>query len=122
MLGPLVVLGIGFGLVFFPTTLVAVSGAARSESGLASALLNVSQQLGGSIGLAVLGTVAVTVTRSRLVDLRPTHELVSQSITAGFATAFEIGAVIALGGFVLAALVIRVRAPKAADVALREAA
>ena len=122
MLGPLVILAIGFGLVFFPTTLVAVSGTARSESGLASAVLNVSQQLGGSIGLAVLGTIAATVTKSQLLNVRPTHELVNHAVTAGFTTAFGIGAIIALAGFVLAALVIRVRAPKPAEVALPEAA
>ncbi len=122
MLGPLVILGVGFGLVFFPTTLVAVSGAARSESGLASAVLNVSQQLGGSIGLAVLGTVAASVTKSRLLDIRPTHELLNQAVTAGFTAAFGIGAMIALGGLVLAALVIRVRTPKATEVALPKAA
>ncbi len=122
MLGPLVILGVGFGLVFFPTTLVAVSGAARSESGLASAVLNVSQQLGGSIGLAVLGTVAASATKSRLLDIRPAHELVNRAVTAGFATAFAVGAVIALGGFVLAALVIQVRAAKAAEGEMPKAA
>jgi EmrB/QacA subfamily drug resistance transporter len=122
MLGPLVILSIGFGLVFFPTTLVAVSGAARHESGLASAVLNVSQQLGGSIGLAVLGTVAATVTKNQLVSVRPTHELMGQAVTAGFATAFGIGAIIALAGFVMAAVVIRVRMSPPAEAALPEAA
>ena len=122
MLGPLVILSIGFGLVFFPTTLVAVSGASRHESGLASAVLNVSQQLGGSIGLAVLGTVAANVTKNQLLNIRPTHELISQAVTAGFTTAFGIGTIIALAGFALAALVIRVPAPRPAEVALPEAA
>ena len=122
MLGPLVILSVGFGLVFFPTTLVAVSGAARHESGLASAVLNVSQQLGGSIGLAVLGTVAASVTRNQLFNVRPTHELISQAVTAGFSTAFGIGTIIALAGFVLAATVIRVRGAQPAEVALPEAA
>jgi len=122
ILGPLVILSIGFGLVFFSTTLVAMSGAARNESGLASGVLNVSQQLGGSIGLAVLGTVAASVTKNQLVNVRPTHDLLGQAVTAGFATAFEIGAIIALAGFVLAVLVIRVPAPKPSEVALPEAA
>jgi len=122
VLGPLVILSVGFGLVFFPTTLVAVSGAARNESGLASAVLNVSQQLGGSIGLAVLGTVAASVTENPLVGVRPTHELINHAVTEGFTTAFGIGTVIALAGFVLAALVIRVRAPRPKEVALPEAA
>jgi EmrB/QacA subfamily drug resistance transporter len=120
--GPLLTLSVGLGLIFLPTTLVAVSGAARHESGLASAVLNVSQQLGGSIGLAVLGTVAANVTKSDLVNVRPTHEAISQAVTSGFTTAFGIGALVALAAFVLALLVIRSRAPQRAATALPEAA
>jgi len=121
--GPLAVLSIGFGLVFLPTTLAAVSGAARHESGLASALLNVSQQLGGSLGLAMLGTVAASVARNHLANVRPTPELVDLAVTAGFTTAFQIGALVALGGFVLAFLVIRTkRQATPATPALEEAA
>src|SRR5581483_2989085 len=87
---PLMILAMGFGLIFLPTTVVAVSGAARHESGLAAAVLNVSQQLGGSIGLAVLGNVAANVARE------------TGSLTIGFTTAFEIGAGIAVAGFLLA--------------------
>src|SRR2546426_1338941 len=85
--GPLAILSIGLGLIFLPTTLIAVSGAAQHERGLASAVLNVSQQLGGSIGLAVLGTVAANVTKSNLVNVRPTHAAISHAETIGFATA-----------------------------------
>jgi EmrB/QacA subfamily drug resistance transporter/deazaflavin-dependent oxidoreductase (nitroreductase family) len=101
ILPALVVLAVGLGLIFFPTTVVAVSGAARHESGLASALLNVSQQLGGSIGLAVLGTIAAK---------------------GGFSSAFQAGVPAALAGFVLALLVIRVHRPKVESAALAEAA
>jgi EmrB/QacA subfamily drug resistance transporter len=107
--GPLAVLSIGLGMVFLPTTIVAVSGAARHQTGLASAVLNVSQQLGGSIGLAVLGTIAANVAAVH-------------GVTAGFTTAFAIGAGVALGGFVLALVVIRSRAPKPAAAALPRAA
>ena len=120
--GPLVILSVGLGLIFLPTTLVAVSGAARNESGLASAVLNVSQQLGGSIGLALLGTIAAGVTKSRLVNVRPTHEAISQAVTSGFTTAFAIGALIALAAFVLALLVIRSRELERAAASLPEAA
>ena len=120
--GPLAILSVGFGLIFLPTTLMAVSGAARHESGLASAVLNVSQQLGGSIGLAVLGTVAANVTRYQLIDIRPTREAIRHAITAGFATGFEIGALIAVAGFLLAVLVIRARPQLPAAEALTEAA
>jgi len=105
-----------------PTTLVAVSGAAQHERGLASAVLNVSQQLGGSIGLAVLGTVAANVTKTQLVNIRPTHAAIAHALTTGFTTAFEIGALIAVAGFIMALLLIRVRPQRAAAKALAEAA
>jgi len=122
ILPALIVLSVGLGLIFFPTTVVAVSGASRRESGLASAVLNVSQQLGGSIGLAVLGTVAANVSKDQLANVRPTRALIGQALMAGFTTAFEIGVVIALAGFVIALLVIRVRSPKPSTAALPEAA
>lgn len=121
--GPLAVLSVGFGLIFLPTTVIAVAGTTRDESGLASAVLNVSQQLGGSIGLAVLGSVAANVTRSLLAGSQPTHAAVSQAVTAGFATTFEIGVAIALTGFVIALSVIRVRpGRRVVEPALPEAA
>jgi hypothetical protein len=85
-------------------------------------VLNVSQQLGGSIGLAVLGTIAASVTREELAQLRPVRGALAQALTAGFTTAFEIGTLVTLAGFVLAMLVIRVRAQSPAAEALPEAA
>lgn len=109
ILGPLALLSVGFGLIFFPTTMVAVSGATRRESGLASAVLNVSQQLGGSIGLAILGTVAANVAKADLAGIRPTPSAISHAMTMGFTTAFEVGVLIALAGAVIALLAIRIR-------------
>jgi deazaflavin-dependent oxidoreductase (nitroreductase family) len=76
----------------------------------------------GSIGLAVLGTVAANVTKSRLANVRPSHEAISQAITTGFTTAFEVGALISLAGFVLAILVIHARSQRPAAAGRREAA
>ena len=61
LLGPTLVTGAGLGLLFVPLTLVALSRVDDADSGVASSLLNTGQQVGGSIGLAVLGTVAWTV-------------------------------------------------------------
>lgn len=122
ILPALVILAVGLGLIFFATTVVAVSGVARNEAGLASSVLNVSQQLGGSIGLAVLGTVAANVAKDQLLNVRPTHAAISQALITGFTTAFEIGVFVALAGFVLALLVIRVRTARPAALALPEAA
>ena len=61
VLGPTLVIAVGLGLLFVPVTLVAMSRVADQESGVAASLRNTGQQVGGSIGLAVLGTVAWTV-------------------------------------------------------------
>ena len=61
VLGPMLVIAAGLGMLFMPLTLVAMSRVADAESGVAASLLNTGQQVGGSIGLAVLGTVAWTV-------------------------------------------------------------
>jgi putative NADH-flavin reductase len=60
----MLVIAVGLGLLFMPVTLVAMSRVADSESGIAASLRNTGQQVGGSIGLAVLGTVAWTVVAS----------------------------------------------------------
>jgi EmrB/QacA subfamily drug resistance transporter len=61
VLGPMLVIAAGLGLLFVPATLVALSRVADEESGVAASLRNTGQQVGGAIGLAVLGTVAWTV-------------------------------------------------------------
>ncbi len=107
VLGPLVTLAVGLGMVFVSTSVVAISGVQPSESGLASALLNVGRQLGGSLGIAILGTVAATVTRNQLVSGRLTHAAVNHAVTAGYATAFEIAALIAFASFLVALATVR---------------
>ena len=57
LLGPMIVFAIGMGLLFVPISLVSLSKVADSDAGIASSLLNTGQQVGGSIGLAILGTV-----------------------------------------------------------------
>ena len=61
LLGPMLVTAAGLGLLFMPATLVALSRVEDKDAGLASSLVNTGQQVGGSIGLAILGTVAWTV-------------------------------------------------------------
>jgi EmrB/QacA subfamily drug resistance transporter len=64
LLPSLLVMSFGIGCIFVPLTTVAVAGVEPHEAGLASALLNVGQQVGGSIGLSVLTTVFATASRS----------------------------------------------------------
>jgi EmrB/QacA subfamily drug resistance transporter len=58
LLGPMMVTAFGFGLMFVPLSLLALSKVSEEDTGVASSLLNTGQQVGGSIGLAILGTVA----------------------------------------------------------------
>jgi EmrB/QacA subfamily drug resistance transporter len=61
LLGPMIVTAAGMGMLFMPVTLVSLSKVEDRDAGLASSLVNTGQQVGGSIGLAILGTVAWTV-------------------------------------------------------------
>jgi EmrB/QacA subfamily drug resistance transporter len=109
VLGPLVVLSIGLGMAFVSTSLTAISGVQPNESGLASALLNVGRQLGGSLGIAIMGTLAATVTKNQLATGPFTHAAVNRALTAGFSSAFEIAGAIAIAGFVIALVAVRHR-------------
>jgi len=58
LLGPMLVTAAGLGLLFAPLLLVSLTKVANNDTGVASSLVNVGQQVGGALGLAVLGTVA----------------------------------------------------------------
>jgi len=119
LVGPMIMLAVGLGLTFVPLTLMAVSGARPNESGLASALLNVGQQIGGSIGIALLGTIAATVTKNQLAG----HVAANQATTAGYALGFTIASGIALLGSVIGIAVIRGRqSPQTAQAVEKTAA
>jgi EmrB/QacA subfamily drug resistance transporter len=120
VLGPLVAVGIGMGLSFVPLTLNAVTGVGANESGLASALLNTAQQVGGALGLAALVTIAATATRDSLPAQRAAaplaaHHAALLAAVAGYQDAFRAGAAGAGIAFVIALLV--VRASRVTDVA-----
>src|SRR5438128_12523233 len=114
VLGPLAVLSIGLGMAFVSTSVTAISGVQPHESGLASALLNVGRQLGGSLGIAIMGTIATTVTRNQLATGAFSHAAVNRALTAGFSSAFEIAAAIAIAGFLIALVAVRHRQSPAA--------
>jgi EmrB/QacA subfamily drug resistance transporter len=121
VLAPMLLVALGMGQTFVPLTLAAVSGVRPQETGLASALLNTGQQIGGAVGLAVLGTVASATikTQSRQLAVavhgRLTHHLVDVATATGYADAFRVGALIAFGAFLVAVVVIRAPQPTAVD-------
>ncbi len=110
ILGPSLLAAAGLGFSFVTTTIAAVSGVRESESGLASGLINTSQQIGGALGLAVLSSIAT----SRTHDLTPAGSPPSlDALTEGFQSAFLGGAAIAALGFVLTLVLIRSRDSRA---------
>ncbi len=115
LVGPMLLIAAGMGNIFVPLTLMAVAGSTPAESGLASALLNVGQQIGGSIGIALLGTIAATTTKNHLAGVIPTHAVMNHALAAGYGSAFLVAAGIALLGFVTALTVFRgARTPQTA--------
>jgi EmrB/QacA subfamily drug resistance transporter len=127
VLAPMLLVGLGMGQTFVPLTLAAVSGVRREETGLASALLNTGQQVGGAVGLAVLGTIASSTIRSQTQQLatavhgRLTPHLIDVATASGYAHAFMASSVIALGAFFVALLVIRAPRPVGMAAAAAEA-
>lgn len=112
ILGPSVVAAIGLGLAFVPITIAAVAGVGEHESGLASGLINTSQQVGGALGLAILATIANSVTDDRLATATSPAEQ-GAALTAGFQQAFLVGAGFAVLGLVFCLLLIRTSDSKA---------
>lgn len=111
VLGPLAVLAIGLGQVFVSTSATAIAGARADESGVVSAVLNAGRQLGGSIGIALMGTLAAGVARDSLAGVRPTHVGVNLALTHGFSAAFQLAGLMALVGFAGAIIAVRRRRP-----------
>jgi EmrB/QacA subfamily drug resistance transporter len=135
LLGPLIVTAAGLGMLFMPLTLIALSKVEDRDSGLASSLLNTGQQVGGSIGLAVLGTVAWTVVANTARNSaahakalaiaaakagHPVHLSAAQvkaaqagiydhALSVGFSRGFEVSALITFIALVLTIAMIRVK-------------
>jgi EmrB/QacA subfamily drug resistance transporter len=106
VLFPSLLAAIGLGLSFVPVTIGAVTGTKPDEAGLASGLINTSQQVGGALGLAILSSLA----NNRTADVFAAGERnPAVALTEGFQTAFLIGACFALAGAILAALLISSR-------------
>jgi EmrB/QacA subfamily drug resistance transporter len=106
VLFPSMLAAIGLGLAFVPVTIAAVTGTEPAEAGLASGLINTSQQIGGALGLAVTATVATAATTNAFESGERVRTV---ALTEGFQDAFLTCAGIALVGALLAALLISSR-------------
>jgi len=109
ILGPSLLAGAGLGFAFVATTIAAVSGVRERESGLASGLINTSQQIGGAIGLAVLASVATSRTDGAVAAAGGDPAGLPRALTEGFQSAFAGGAAIAGLGLVLTVVLLRSR-------------
>ena len=95
--------GFGLGLAFVPVTIAAVMGTKPDEAGLASGLINTSQQVGGALGLAILSAIATARTNHVIAGGGHSQGF---ALTAGFQTAFLVGAGFALLAALLASVMI----------------
>ena len=133
LLAPMMLLSVGMGLMFVPLTLMVVSHVKNEEAGAASSLLNIGQQIGGSIGLAAIGTVAWTSVahsvRSQMAAAATTAggasaattsgagaargaaslppQVLYHALTVGFSTGLVIAGAVALSGFFVALVTTR---------------
>jgi EmrB/QacA subfamily drug resistance transporter len=109
VLGPSLLAAVGLGFSFVPVTIGAVSGIDPDDSGIASGLINASQQVGGALGLAVLATIANSRTDDVLAAAGAEDAALPVALTEGFQNAFYVGAGFALLGLLIAATMISSR-------------
>jgi disulfide bond formation protein DsbB len=96
----LILIGLGLGLVFAPTQNAAVSGVHHSDAGVASAMINTVQQIGGSVGTALLSSFAASAATDQMAGKTPTPQLAAEAALASYHTVFWWSA----GFFLLAAI------------------
>jgi EmrB/QacA subfamily drug resistance transporter len=130
LLGPMLVTALGMGLIFVPLSLVSLIKVADADAGVASSLLNVGQQVGGSIGLAILGTVAwsavATSVHSQVAaaaaaakhaaghlsaaqQAAAARAITDHAYSVGFSKGYVVSAGIAVIGLLITVLAIRVK-------------
>jgi EmrB/QacA subfamily drug resistance transporter len=109
VLGPEILIGFGFGLLFLPLTLSATADVPFHEAGLASGLINTTRQLGGAFGLAVMATVASSIIANREAG----HHSVAHALTSGYSAAFLIAGCGLIVGALLASLLAKPAKPAA---------
>jgi MFS family permease len=102
---PLVLMGIGLGLVFGTAMNIGTAGTTEADAGVASAMVNTSQQIGGSIGVALLNTIVASATADYLIHRTATTLAKNNADVHGYIVAFTVVAIILAVGAVLTAIV-----------------
>jgi MFS family permease len=111
--------GIGLAMAFVPMSIGGLTGVREADAGVASGLINTTQQIGGAIGVAAATTIATTYTTHFVVAHPGTSPLAGTALTHGFQIAFYVLAAVALLGAILAALMVESK-PKERGVPLGE--
>src|SRR6266511_3052728 len=96
-------IAVGLGFSFVPISIAALAGVPADEAGLASGLINTSQQIGGALGIAALSAIATSTTSDSVAS----GTRVAVALTDGFQSAFIAAAAIALAGILVALLMVR---------------
>lgn len=107
LLPGMVITGVALGMVVVAGTIAAVAGVDDADTGVAAGLVNITQEVGGGLGLAVLVTVATTVTANATT---------AQAVTDGYSAAYVVGAVMVVAAVVVALLTIKAKAEDAKQI------
>ena len=113
--------GLGLALAFVPMSIGALTGVRPAEAGVASGLINTSQQIGGAVGVAVATTVATTFTNHYVTDHPGSSVTGGAALTHGFQIAFYVLAALAILGALIAALMIESTPAEQEDVDVQRA-
>src|SRR5664280_2437323 len=108
VLPSMIMMSVGLALVFIPVASTALHAVGGHDAGVASALINTSQQVGGSLGIALLNTVAAASTTAYLASHRVLSPPVKAALTHGYTQAFMVGAGFLLVAAVLAGVLINI--------------
>ena len=114
--------GLGLALAFVPMSIGGLTGVRQSDAGVASGLINTTQQIGGAIGVALATTVATTFTSHYVSSHDGTNAFSGAALTHGFQVAFYVLAALAGVGAVLAAVMLESQPAEAEVEVTREAA
>jgi MFS family permease len=116
ILGPLLVVGVGMGMIFAPAMNAATSGVEAHDAGVASATVNTAQQIGGSIGTALLNSLATSAFTSYLVGKNVRSPLVQANAAIhSYTVAFWWAAAIFAAGAIVCGLILKAGKPDPAD-------
>ncbi len=107
----LLVMGFGMGLIFAPSFSTATLGVDPSDAGVASAMVNTSQQVGGAIGTALLSTIGASALEGYVAERGPSPAVLAEAAVHGYTVAFSVSAGIFAFGAITAALLLRSGSP-----------